>query len=89
MCVCTQVAWLGTPTIKVSWERACNIQPHLIKEFESKDKINTQDIVSCNYGKQTYTTIAIAQTPDAPVSKKIKSSASTSKPSDIRYVHLL
>ena len=83
-----QVAWLGAPTIKVSWEPACNIQQHIIKDFESEMIISTQDIVDSDYGKKTYTTIATAQNPSAPITKKSRSSVSTSQPSDIMYVYV-
>ena len=64
-----QVAWLGAPSIKISWEPTCNIQKHLIKEFESEMIISTQDIVDNGYGKNTYTTTVTAQNPGAPVTK--------------------
>ena len=83
-----QVAWLGAPTIKVSWEPACNIQQHLIKEFESEMIISTQDLVDSDYGKKTCITIATVQNPGAPVAKKSRSSASTSQPSNITYVYI-
>ena len=34
-----QVAWLGTPKIKVSWERASTLKESVIKEFEDGDNI--------------------------------------------------
>jgi len=81
-----QVAWLGIPSVKVSWEPAFNIPKHLIKEFENEMVISTQDIVINGYGKKTYTTTVIAQTPDVPVTKKSKNSTSALQPIDNKYV---
>ena len=80
-----QVAWLGTPEVKVSWERACNINASVIKEFEDGDVIQTADDVCSGYGKNAYTTTVSVETKQlAP--KKMRVSCESEKELDSRYV---
>ena len=64
-----QVAWLGTPKIKVSWEPARNLKQSVIKEFEDGDVIKAADVVCSDYGKKAYTTIVSTHAKDMSTKK--------------------
>ena len=86
-----QVAWLGGPELKVSWQPSSNLKKCLIDKFEQGITCDVVDVVSPSYGSTAHTPVvsqkSLTHDGPPPPSKRKKRSTFAAPP-DNGYIVL-